>query len=77
MRGMAPLLTALIAGLFIAERLTAGGWGGILLINAGILLLAVNQWHHGRSQLSQTLFALGNAVVICTYTLVDGIGTKR
>jgi drug/metabolite transporter (DMT)-like permease len=76
MRGTAPLLTALIAGFFIAERLTAGGWGGILLISAGILLLAVNQWHHGRFHLSPTLFALGNAVVICIYTLVDGIGTR-
>lgn len=27
-------------------------------------------------QLSHTLFALGNAVVICVYTLADGIGTR-
>lgn len=76
MRGTAPLLTALVAGFFIAERLTAGGWGGILLISAGILLLAANQWRRRQFHLSQTLFALGNAVVICIYTLVDGIGTR-
>ncbi|SRR5258706_1246765 len=76
MRGTAPLLTALVAGFFIAERLTAGGWGGILLISAGILLLAANQWRRGQFHLSQTLFALGNSAVICIYTLFDGIGTR-
>jgi drug/metabolite transporter (DMT)-like permease len=76
MRGSAPLLTALFAGFFVAERLTPGGWSGVLLISAGILLLAANQWRLGRFQLSQTLFALGNATVICIYTLVDGIGTR-
>lgn len=76
MRGSAPLLTALVAGFFIAEKLTEGGWAGILLIGAGILLLAANQWRRGHFHLSQTLFALGNAAVICVYTLVDGIGTR-
>ena len=76
MRGTAPLLTALFAGRFIAERLTPGGWVGILLTSAGIVLLAGNQWRRGQMQLSRTLFALGNAVVICVYTLVDGIGTR-
>jgi drug/metabolite transporter (DMT)-like permease len=76
MRGAAPLLTALLAGFFVAERLTPGGWAGVLLISTGILLLAVNQWRHGRFHLSQTLFALGNAAVICIYTLVDGVGTR-
>jgi len=76
MRGSAPLLTGLVAGFFVAERLSTGGWGGIFLISAGILLLAVNQWRRGHFHLSQTLFALGNAVVICVYTLVDGIGTR-
>ena len=76
MRGSAPLLTALIAGFFVAEQLSTGGWGGILLISAGILLLAVNQWRRDHFQPYQTLFALGNAVVICIYTLVDGIGTR-
>ena len=76
MRGSAPLMTALVAGFFVAEQLSVGGWSGVLLISAGILLLAVNQWRRGNFQLSQTLFALGNAVVICIYTLVDGIGTR-
>jgi drug/metabolite transporter (DMT)-like permease len=76
MRGSAPLLTALFAGFFMAEHLGLGGWSGVLLISAGILLLGVNQWRLGRLQLSHTLSALGNAVVICIYTLIDGIGTR-
>jgi len=76
MRGSAPLLTAIIAGVLLAEPLGAGGWGGILLISAGILLLAANQWRQGKFDLAQTLFALGNALVICIYTLVDGLGTR-
>jgi drug/metabolite transporter (DMT)-like permease len=76
MRGSAPLLTGVVAGLMLAEPLGAGGWGGILLISAGILLLATNQWRQGKFDLPQTLFALGNAVVICVYTMVDGIGTR-
>jgi drug/metabolite transporter (DMT)-like permease len=76
MRGAAPLLTALLAGFFIAEHLGGGGWCGVLLISAGILLLAVNQWRLGRFQLAHTLLALGNAVVICIYTLIDGIGAR-
>ena len=76
MRGTAPLLAALFAGIFIAEQLGWGGWCGVLLISAGILLLAVNEWRLGRFQLAHTLFALGNAVVICIYTLIDGIGSR-
>jgi drug/metabolite transporter (DMT)-like permease len=76
MRGSAPLLTAIVAGILLAEPLGIGGWAGILLISAGILLLAANQWHRGKFDLPQTLFALGNAAVICLYTLVDGIGTR-
>jgi len=76
MRGTAPLLTAVAAMLLLREPLGAGGWAGVLLISAGILLLAVNQWHRGRFEIHPTLFALGNAGVIVVYTLVDGVGTR-
>jgi drug/metabolite transporter (DMT)-like permease len=76
MRGSAPLLTALAAGVFVADRLAPGAWAGIACISAGILLLAANQWQSGRFDLAQTLLALGNAALICVYTVVDGIGTR-
>lgn len=76
MRGSAPLLTALVAGVFVGERLASGAWAGIVFISAGILLLAANQWRSDRFDLAQTLLALGNAALICVYTVVDGIGTR-
>jgi drug/metabolite transporter (DMT)-like permease len=76
MRGTAPLLTAVAGFLLLAEPLGAGGWSGVLLISAGILLLAAHQWHLGRFERAPTLFALGNAGVIMAYTLVDGVGTR-
>lgn len=76
MRGSAPLLTALVAGYFVAERMSPGGWSGVIFISAGILLLAANQWRSGRFHVAPTLFALGNASVICLYTVVDGLGTR-
>jgi len=76
MRGSAPLLTALVAGFFVAERLTSGGWVGVVLISAGILLLAASQWRLGLMHAASTLFALANAVVISTYTLIDGLGAR-
>ncbi len=76
MRGSAPLLTACAAVLLLGEPLGVGGWGAVVLISAGILLLATHQWRLGRFDLPQTLFALGNAGVIMVYTLVDGVGTR-
>ena len=76
MRGTAPLMTAVAAGLMLAEPLGPGGWTGVALISAGILLLAIHQWRRGRFDAAQTGFALANAVVICAYTLVDGVGTR-
>jgi drug/metabolite transporter (DMT)-like permease len=76
MRGSAPLLTACAAVLLLGEPLGVGGWGAVVLISAGILLLAARQWRLGRFDLPQTLFALGTAGVIMVYTLVDGVGTR-
>jgi drug/metabolite transporter (DMT)-like permease len=76
MRGSAPLFTALLAGFFVAERLTGAGWAGVLLISAGILLLVVNQLRRGPVHLQPALLAICNAGVICVYTLVDALGSR-
>jgi drug/metabolite transporter (DMT)-like permease len=76
MRGTAPLLTALVAGYFVAERLSPGGWAGVIFISGGILLLTANQWRSGHFHLAPTLYAFANAAVICLYTVVDGVGTR-
>jgi drug/metabolite transporter (DMT)-like permease len=76
MRGSAPLLTALAAGFFVTDRLTPGNWFGIVLISTGLLLLPADQWRRGRLHVASTLFAFATAVVICIYTLIDGIGSR-
>jgi drug/metabolite transporter (DMT)-like permease len=73
MRGLPPLLVAGVAALFLGEQPTLVAWAGIGLICGGVLSLAV----HGRGANGQGVaFALANAVVIASYTLVDGAGAR-
>ena len=74
MRGTAPLLVALFGVAMLDERPGAGMWLGILLISAGILSLGLLQ--RGRAQRGATLWALANAAIIASYTLVDGSGAR-
>jgi drug/metabolite transporter (DMT)-like permease len=75
MRGAPPLLVALASGPLIGERLTGGEWGGILLICGGILGLLLVHSASG-SSVRTTRIALCNALIIATYTLVDGTGVR-
>jgi drug/metabolite transporter (DMT)-like permease len=76
-RGSAPLMTAGMTTLFVGEQLGAGGWLGIVLLAAGVLLMSLR----GGGDLAQldrraVGFALFTAVTICTYSVVDGIGAR-
>ena len=51
--------------------------GGVALVSAGILLLALDGWRRGRLHRHTVGFALANAGVIAAYTLVDGIGARH
>ena len=77
MRGTAPLLTAVAGVVLVREPLSAGGMLGIALLSLGILLLAGETLWAGTLPPRATVFALANAVVISTYTLVDGFGVRR
>ncbi|OEZ97944.1 EamA-like transporter family protein [Janthinobacterium sp. HH107] len=81
MRGSAPLIVALASWPLIGERLSSMQMGAIACICAGILGLyiaarrpatAIAAKNTGRA----TAFALGNACVIASYTLIDGIGVR-
>lgn len=76
MRGSSPLFTALVAVFILHDALTPGGWTGVLMLSAGVLTLALDAVRRGGFSLSATLLALGNAVVIMGYTLVDGTGVR-
>jgi phosphonate utilization associated putative membrane protein len=74
MRGTAPLLVALFGVALLDEHPGATMWLGIVLISAGILSLGLLQC--GRAHRGATLWALANAAIIATYTLVDGAGVR-
>jgi drug/metabolite transporter (DMT)-like permease len=76
MRGSSPLFTALVAVFLLGDWLAVGGWAGVLLLSAGILVLAVDSIRHGLFKLAPTLMALGNALVIMGYTVIDGAGVR-
>jgi drug/metabolite transporter (DMT)-like permease len=76
-RGAAPLMTATATTIFVGERLSVIGWGGIVVLVAGIVLLSAR----GGRELSHidrraVGFALLTALTICAYSVVDGIGAR-
>lgn len=73
MRGAAPLLVALASLLLLHERLVPLAALGIAIICAGVLGMGLAARGGNRRGLG---LALGNAVVIAGYTLVDGIGVR-
>ena len=73
MRGTAPLLVALVSRFWLGEILSPTAWAGVALICGGVLSLALA----GRGTNVQGVrAALLNAVVIASYTLVDGAGVR-
>ncbi len=76
-RGSAPLMTGLTTTLFVGETLGIYGWGGILLLASGVLLLSL-RGGRGIAALDRRAvgFALFTAVTICAYSVVDGIGAR-
>ena len=79
MRGVAPLLTGLLAIVWLREWPGLLGWTGMLLISLGVIALALRPARlgpalhgHGRA----VGFALANAVVIAVYTIIDGSGAR-
>ena len=75
MRGTAPVLTAL-GGWLAGERLAGSQWLGVLLVSGGVAALGTLGRRGGAGTWRATAWALGNAVVIAAYTLVDGRGVR-
>ncbi len=73
MRGVAPLIIVSTSSFILKETLSGGALIGTMTICAGILTLAFEARKGGRRAI---VLALANAVVIATYTYVDGIGAR-
>lgn len=74
-RGSAPLGVALLSAVLLGERLSGPGLGGILVISAGIAILA----YHPRAMtrhIPDLLRATGVGLCIAIYTLFDGVGAR-
>ncbi|MCO4319724.1 DMT family transporter [Phyllobacterium sp. 21LDTY02-6] len=77
MRGTAPLIVAIASGPLIGEVLSLQKWAGIGLICGGVLALALEARRRAGASPATTLLALANALVIASYTLIDGIGVRQ
>ena len=76
-RGAAPLMTAAMTTIFVGERLGLYGWGGIVLLAAGVLLISLRGGRDlAKLDRPAVGFALFTAVTICAYSVVDGIGAR-
>jgi drug/metabolite transporter (DMT)-like permease len=71
MRGGGPVIVALAGAAVFGEVLPLASTIGVGLVCAGIVAFAA-----GKADRRATLFALGNAVVIAAYTLVDAKGAR-
>lgn len=82
MRGSAPLLVALSSVPLLGEHLSVTQYAAVACISGGIFGLwfatrpAAPDDASAHSRRRATLYALLNALVIATYTLIDGLGAR-
>jgi drug/metabolite transporter (DMT)-like permease len=75
-RGGAPLLTACASLLLLREPISVTAAIGIGLLGTGVTLMSLRGGRHERIDPLAIAFAATTAVIICGYTLVDGIGAR-
>ncbi len=76
MRGLAPLLVALGSGTLLGESPSAAAWIGTLAITVGVALVGLAHPGEALHHRKALAFALANAAIIATYTVVDGLGVR-
>ena len=77
MRGFAPLLVACVSGALIGESLSAAAWLGVAGISLGVVAVGLSRSAATAGHPGKALrYALANAVIIATYTVIDGLGVR-
>jgi len=76
-RGLSPMLVALLAAVFAHEIPSPWAVVGVVLACAGIISLAFESGPPWRGDARPVIYALGTAVFIAAYTLMDGMGVRR
>ncbi len=74
-RGLAPVLIALGAQVWVGERLPWTAWAGIACVSGGIMLLTARQVRRGPA-VQGLAAALCLAVIVAAYSIVDGVGVR-
>jgi len=74
-RGLAPLLVAVGAQIWVGEVLPLFAWIGIIAISIGISVLSYPVLR-GALPVGGVLAAVGVGLTVASYTLVDGIGVR-
>jgi drug/metabolite transporter (DMT)-like permease len=75
MRGLAPLLVALASAPLIGEALSPLAWSAVVAVSAGVIAVGVSP-RRGGAPAKALRYALANAAIIATYTVVDGRGVR-
>ena len=83
-RGSGPLLSSMVAILFLGEHISALGFGGIVAVVAGVFLVAggpglfcnTHSADHRTRLRKGKLYGLLTGVFIASYTVVDGDAVK-
>jgi drug/metabolite transporter (DMT)-like permease len=76
MRGTAPLLVAIGSVFLVGEHLAPSVWAGIAVMSCAILSLILEA-RTQRQSAAATAIAVLNAFVIATYTVIDGVGSRK
>jgi drug/metabolite transporter (DMT)-like permease len=76
MRGLAPLIAAVIAFVALGEAPAPIASLGVAALVAGVLAMGASGLAHGRIDRPTIIVALANSAVIAIYSVIDGEGAR-
>jgi drug/metabolite transporter (DMT)-like permease len=76
MRGLAPLIAAVIAFITLGEAPAPIASFGVAALVAGVLAMGASGLAHGRIDRPTVIVALANSAVIAAYSVIDGQGAR-